>query len=160
MSKRKGQFQNEARFISDLSIEQCVRQLEGLQSDDVQIQICDITSDRARFTLKGYENGRLRVDGRGTLLRWEGTKTRVDCHLTVHDGLLAFTLLTLLIFVVFIAVIPAIALFMAGVDSRLLLLLSAAFLGMMVGLMMLIHRFSPPDDVPMNLLAHIEIALK
>ena len=160
MSKRKGQFRNRARFVSDLSIEQCVRQLEALQSDTVQIDMLAIASDRVDFRVRGFDKGRLRVDGRGTLIRWEGTKTRVDFQLTVHDGLLAFTLLTLLIFVMFIGVIPAMALLFSGVDGRLLLVFSAVFLSMMVGLMLLVHRFAPPDDVPMNVVAYIEIALQ
>lgn len=159
MAKRKGHFENEAHFVSHLSIEECTYRLEALNGEVLRIEIVHLSSDKVDFKAALHEHGRLRAEGNGALRRWEGTLTRVECKVKVRDGLVVWALLSLAALVSTMLIIPVIVLIAAGTGAQLWLLLGSICVLATVGLMYLAQRFSPPDDTPQNLIAIIEEAL-
>lgn len=151
MSKRKGQAEQSARFVSVLPLEECTYRLENLRSEDLQIEITRLSSDKVDFIVHLLERGRLRVDGRGTLRRWEGTLTRVDFDIRVHDGLWLWLLTVLILLVVGMIGMPLVLLVALQVNPVGWLVMGAAVIVFVLGLMILAQRVAPPDDTPQNL---------
>lgn len=159
MTKRKGQFQNEAHFVSPLPIEECAYRLEALQTEWIHIEILHLSSDKVDFKAQLREHGRLRAEGTGALRRWEGTLTRVECKVQVRDGLVVWVILSLVTLILAMMVIPVIVFVAAGIGARLWLMLGGLCVLTTIGMMWLAQHASPPDDTPQNLIALIEEAL-
>ncbi len=151
MSKRKGQAEQSARFVSALPLEECTYRLETLRTEELQIEITHLSSDKVDFVVHLLERGRLRVDGKGTLRRWEGTLTRVDFDIRVHDGLWLWLLTVLIMLVAGMLGLPLVLLVALQVDPMGWLLMGGAVIVLVLGLMILAQRVAPPDDTPQNL---------
>lgn len=157
MTKQKrGLRPDEMHFVADLPIEECVRRLRALNSPQVHVLIQPITSDQIGFRAQLYERQRLRVVGSGALCRWEGTLTRVECRVQVHDGLLRWIVWTVLSLLFFLPLIP-LTLFAADTPFFWPMLVGMTGLGVLWS--MIFRRFAPPDDTPPDLLAMIDAAL-
>ncbi len=151
MMKRKGAADKQARFVSELPLEECTHRLELLRSEDLQIEITRLSSDKVDFTARLYDGARLRADGNGTLRRWEGTLTRVDFDVTVHDGVWLWLGIVLALLVVGMIMIPALLMLALQINPLGWLVTGGAVVGFVVGGMWIAHRFAPPDDTPRNL---------
>lgn len=159
MVKRKGSVSKDAHFVSPLPIEECAQRLEFLHDETLQTEILRLSSDKVDFRLRLYEYGRLRAEGTGTLRRWEGTLTRVDCKVQVREGLVLWIALSLTALLLTVLVIPVLTLAIIGVGAGLWLVVGGFGVAAVAGLLLLAQRFSPMDDVPRNILAIIEATL-
>lgn len=157
MAKQKRQLTDEAHFVADLPLEECMKRLQQLNNEQVKFHFIRRTSDQVDFTAQWYEAGQVRVTGTGGLCRWEGTLTRVECKIKTHDGILRWAMLSMLSLVLFIPMIPLTALYL-GTPMFWPLLLS--FFGLGCLWVIVFRRFAPPDDTPPNLLRLIDTALK
>ena len=159
MTKRKGKTQGEANFISPLSIEECAYRLDRLNEEKVDIVITKLSSDKVDFTAQLFENERLRAEARGALRRWEGTLTRVDVQVKVHDGIMLWLLLVGLMLTITIILIPTLALIAAHVNPVAWLMMATIGTLFILGVMLFAHRYAPHDDTPRNLLNLLETTL-
>ncbi|MCA9911879.1 MAG: hypothetical protein KC496_00955 [Anaerolineae bacterium] len=151
MSKRKGQAEQSARFVSALPLEECTYRLESLRSDELYIEITHLSSDKVDFDIRLFERGRLRVDGKGALRRWEGTLTRVDFDIRMHDGLWLWLLTILVMLFIGMVGAPLVILLALHVNPVGWLVMAGAVIGFVLALMVFAQRVAPPDDTPQNL---------
>lgn len=157
--KRKNR-PDHACFLTQRPIERCVQRLKGLHTHNFRVDIVHHTSDQVNFLIRLYEHGRIRVTGKGTLRRWEGTLTRVDCTMHEHDGTLTWLLLMVIFLGLFLLVIPFLILKLFGINPGMVLIFAAALaIGIMIWLRF-IDRFAPADDVPPNIVTIVEDALR
>jgi hypothetical protein len=151
MMKRKGTAEKNARFVSALPLEECTYRLELLHSDELKLEITRLSSDKVDFVAYLYEENRLRAEGTGTLRRWEGTLTRVDFDVTVHDGVWIWLVAVLLLLTIGMILVPMLLLIAMHVNPLGWLLTGTALVAFVVGGMLIAQRFAPPDDTPRNL---------
>lgn len=157
--KRKNR-PDHAAFLTQRPIEQCLLRLKQLHHHNLRVDIVHHSSDQVNFLLRFYEHGQIRVTGKGTLRRWEGTLTRVDCTMHEHDGTLVWLALVVAFLVLFLMVIPYIVLILFGLSTIMMMLIAAAlFIGMLIWLQFM-NRFAPADDIPPNLVMMVEDALR
>lgn len=159
MAKRKGRNQGEANFISPLSIEECAYRLDRLDDEQIDIIVTELSSDKVNFTVELFENERLRVEAKGALRRWEGTLTRVDVQVKVHEGIMLWFLLVGLMLMVTLILIPSLALIAAHVNPLTWILIASGGIVFILGIMLFAHRYAPHDDTPRNLLDLLETTL-
>lgn len=160
MSKRKGRYEEEAHFVAHLPIEECTRRLELLNDDDIRVEILRLSSDKVDFKAQIYEKGRVRVVGKGALRRWEGTLTRVECSVKVHEGILLWIGLSLVALLLCLLLIPTAIFAVMGLGIGTGLALGVMFVVPIIGVLMLANHFAPPDDTPQNLIRTIEEILR
>lgn len=160
MSKQKRRYDGEANFISELPLEECAYRLEYLQSDEIEIHIKRVSTDKVDFDVRLFERGRVRAEGKGALRRWEGTLTRVDCQVNVYDGLVTWSLAMLLFMALPLLIVPFLFLVSANVDATLWVASAGVVLAFILLGMYITREVAPPDDTPRNLLALIEDTLR
>lgn len=159
MTKRKGHFEGHSYFVTSLPIEYCVSQLQNLNDADIQVTIDSAGHQSVAFTAQLLERGIVRATGKGTLRRWEGTLTRVDCDVEVHEGLLTWLMFVTGFFIMLMVCLPLIIFMSANVDVAIWMSVSVGFVIVMIALIALTRHFAPLDDTPRNLLREIESAL-
>jgi len=159
MSKRKGQFEGHSFFVTTTPIERCVRQLEALNKENLDIRIIKKDPDTVLFKAQLSEQGVLRVTGEGTLKRWQGTDTRVDCDITIHEGILLWMMILAGFFIMVMVMLPLLIFIAAEINVMLWLGLSVGFLVILIMLMVLTRHYTPLDDTPRNLQQLIEKTL-
>lgn len=160
MTKRKGRFESKAQFISDLSLEQCQHALGALEDDNIHVEFQPATTDRVHFTATLYERGQVRAVGDGILRRWEGTLTRVDCEVEVREGLVLWLVGILLLCLTAMIGLPMLFLVASEIDAMPFILLSLMFVKVLIGLLLVVNRLAPYDDLPQNMLARIHDTLR
>lgn len=160
MVKRKGRFEGNLNFVSALPLEECLYRLQAMDSETIQLDFKTNSIDAIQFKVKLLENGIERADGVGILRRWEGTLTRVDCEVEVHEGLMRWLLLLAGVFLMIMIILPMIFLWAADVNIIAWLGISLGFVAILMGMLWLTNYYAPIDDTPQNLLAIIESALK
>lgn len=74
-SKRTTPLFSELHFVSSLSLEESVQLIGQQASTEIPVIITEVDSDTFRFKLDASG-----ADIHGTLRRWQGTFTRVDCR--------------------------------------------------------------------------------
>ncbi len=152
MTKRKGQFEGSSQFISPLPLEVCYARLQALQDESISLRVTRENSDELHFDIQLLERGIVRVTGSGRLLRWEGTLTRVDCTIKVHEGILRWLLLFGLLFLLTMIALPLLLFLVAAVDVMIWVGISLIFILVLAGLMGIVNYYAPLDDTPENLL--------
>jgi hypothetical protein len=72
---------SEVRFISSLPLDEAVQVMGALASENTPVTLTEINPDTWQFTMHYDEPGTKirRITVVGTLCRWNGTYTRVDC---------------------------------------------------------------------------------
>jgi len=149
--KRKGMAEKNARFVSALPLEECTHRLELIRSDELQLDITHLSSDKVDFVAQLYEGQRLRAEGLGTLRRWEGTLTRVDLDVTVYDGIWIWLVAVLIMLTVGMILVPMLLMLALQINPMGWVIMGAAIVGFVIGGMLIAQRFAPPDDAPQNL---------
>lgn len=159
MAKRKRHFQDQLQFLSNLPLQECVSRLEQLNGDNIQIVFHRDSIDSLAFSANLLERGVIRAKAQGLLRRWEGTLTRVDCKVKVHEGVIRWLILVSLLFFVLVIGFPMI--FMLGALMHMLLWLgiSAIFVIAFVASLWLTMHYAPMDDTPKNLMQIVLAAL-
>ncbi|MGJ3238158.1 MAG: hypothetical protein ACFE0Q_05580 [Anaerolineae bacterium] len=160
MSKRKGHFEGQIRQISDLPLSTCVARLEALASPKVAVEMHAFESDRVMFRVDLLERGIVRAQAIGTLRRWEGTLTRMDCEVTVREGVMLWLAVIAMSSLLTMIGLPALLLFTAGISTLIWWLISAGFVALLVAMVAIANRYAPFDDTPENLFALITTALE
>lgn len=160
MAKRKGRFEGNVKFLSSLPLEECIYRLQMLDTENIQLQFKTKSIDSITFQAKLLERGIVRAEGVGTLRRWEGTLTRVDCDINVREGLMRWLLLLATVFMMIMIMLPTVFLIAANVNILGWLGLSSIFLIFFVSMLWLTNRYAPIDDTPQNLLRIIEETLE
>lgn len=160
MTKRKGRFEGNVKFVSALPLEECIYRLQTLDTEDIQLQFKTKSIDSISFQAKLLEQGVVRAEGIGTLRRWEGTLTRVDCDVKVREGVMRWLLLLAGLFLMIMIILPTVFLIAANVNIIGWLGISICFVGIFLGMLWLTNRYAPIDDTPQNLLYIIEKTLK
>lgn len=160
MTKRKGRFEGNVKFVSALPLEECIYRLQTLDTEDIQLQFKTKSIDSISFQAKLLERGVVRAEGIGTLRRWEGTLTRVDCDVKVREGVMRWLLLLAGLFLMIMIILPTVFLIAANVNVIGWLGISICFVGILLGMLWLTKRYAPIDDTPQNLLYIIEETLK
>lgn len=152
--KQKGPTRTEARFVTDLPIDTCARRLEML-ANPLTVDLHRRTSDSIDFIIR-YKK---QATANGKLRRWQGTLTRVDYDIEVHEGLTRWILFILVALSINLLVLPLLILNAAGIDGTLWLGLAGSFIALTVGVILLAEHFAPPSDVPVDIAAALEEAL-
>lgn len=160
MIKRKGHFEGNLNFVSSLPLEECLNRLQLLDSETIQLDFRTQHIDAISFQAKLFENGVMRAEGDGVLRRWEGTLTRVDCDIQVHEGLMRWLLLLAGLFLMLMIILPTLFLMAADVNIVAWLGISGVFVAILIGMLWLTNYYAPIDDTPQNLLAIIESQLE
>lgn len=160
MTKRKGRFEGNVKFVSPLPLEECIYRLQTLDTEDIQLQFKTKSIDSISFQAKLLERGVVRAEGVGTLRRWEGTLTRVDCDVQVREGVMRWLLLLAGLFLMIMIILPTVFLIAANVNVIGWLGISICFVGILLDMLWLTKRYAPIDDTPQNLLYIIEETLK
>lgn len=159
MVKRKRCYEGKLDFVSTLPLQECISRLQALNNDELQIQFHRESSDSIIFEATLRENGVIRADASGLLRRWEGTLTRVDCDVSVREGVMRWLLLLSMTFFVLSIGIPMIFMFGATLNILLWLAISSIFVIAFVVMIWLTMYYAPIDDTPKNLMLMILSAL-
>lgn len=160
MAKRKGRFEGNVKFVSSLPLEECIYRLQTLDTENIQLQFKTRSIDSISFRAKLLERGVVRAEGLGTLRRWEGTLTRVDCDVEVREGLMRWLLLLAGLFLMIMILLPTVFLIAANVNVIGWLGINIGFIAIIIGMLWLTNRYAPIDDTPQNLLRIIEETLE
>lgn len=160
MPKRKGLFEGNSQFISPLPLEICYARLQSLEDATTSLTMKRENSDTIRFEIHLLERGIIRAKGYGSLRRWEGTLTRVDCDIELHEGILRWFLLFGLLFLLTMIALPTLLFLVAEVNIMIWLGISGIFVTVLAGLMMIVNHYAPLDDTPDNLHRRITGVLK
>lgn len=160
--------QQKTTFISPLPLDECQRRLTRLPQhhESIQVQRLQQTDfDTFRFQLCLFDcddnskHKRQRVMVRGTLQRWQGTLTRVQCHIHEDDGVLSWALWMLLMLMASLIVLPALIMTLMGVGIASWPLIGGMGVLSLMGWLYVMQRVTPHDDVPPDVLRLLEDAL-
>jgi hypothetical protein len=133
--------------------------LAALENDEFVISFRNETLDSIAFKAVLLERGIIRAEAKGSLRRWEGTLTRIDYDVKVHEGILRW-LMSLVIASLLLMIIPPIIFFIAAkINILVWLSISIGFLVMMVGVILMVNHYAPIDDTPQSLIKIIGSAL-
>lgn len=160
MVKRKGRFEGNLKFVSSLPLEECIYRLQTLDAESIQLQFKTKSIDAITFEAKLLERGVVRAKGIGSLRRWEGTLTRVDCDVKVREGLMRWLLLLAGLFLMIMIILPTMSLISANVNVVVWLGINIGFVAIIIWMLWLTNRYAPIDDTPQNLLRIIEETLE
>ncbi|MEM9950787.1 MAG: hypothetical protein AAF846_04250 [Chloroflexota bacterium] len=160
MAKRKGLIEGNAQFISDLPLAVCYQRLQSCEDENLTFQFSRRHADEIHFTVQLRERGIIRAEGKGTLRRWEGTLTRVDCDVKIREGILRWLLLFGGLFFVTMVALPLLLLLSTAFEAFIWVGISLLFFAILSGLMLVVNYYAPIDDTPENLLHIITSALK
>lgn len=159
MAKRKGIVDNTADFLSKLPLEVCLSRLQLLPDDDIQVFVEQVDSDTVNFVMNLREKGVLRAEAVGQLRRWEGTLTRVDCHVSVHEGVVRWLILLTIVLALIMVLVPMAIFLAAKIKLMMWFGISSLFLATVLGFIVLTNHYTPADDTPRNLLSLLKSTL-
>lgn len=152
MAKRKGRFEGNINFLSNLPLEECISRLQGLESAEFRFTFSRDEHDAFVFKAQLLERGIVRSEGKGRLQRWEGTLTRVNCDVKVREGIVRWLMLLATLCLLTMVAIPILFFLSAGINVLIWAGLSMAFIVFFIAMMFVVNHYAPMDDTPENLL--------
>jgi|GEM_PF-6407997 len=78
--KQGAQLLSDLHFTTKLSLEACAERISQIDQPNVFVDVQQIDSDNIVFALELVREGMPNSRVRGTLRRWQGTLTRLDCN--------------------------------------------------------------------------------
>lgn len=159
MEKRKGHFEGNIKFLSNLPIEECVSRLQTLEDETLRVTFSRECEDSLAFSAQLLERGIIRAEGIGRLQRWEGTLTRVDCDVKIQEGIVRWLMLLATLLLITMVSIPMLFFLSAGINFLPWLGFNIAFIAAFIGMMFVVNHYAPMDDTPQNLLEVISSTL-
>lgn len=156
---------DQAEFISEIPIEECVHRLVMLENGTRHLTLNWANRDQVDFTLRQFELDRAgretqRLEVSGSLRRWRELQTRVRCSQTEHSGIGRWLLIMAAMLGATLLGAPLLVLYVVQAASTNWLIVGGLAIAMIGLWVYLALHYAPADDVPTNLLAEIEETLR